>query len=103
MLLHTEFCFRKKTAFGWANYSSTSTMTGTAKMYDNSGNCLQTINVDHHESGHSSHDADHDPLNVYRSSQNPYTKLYTYSVLKVVGSASIKYRGIGNVLQYNWT
>lgn len=103
MLLHTEFCFRKKTAFGWANYSSTSTITGTARMYDDNGNCLQTVNIDHHESGHSSHDADHGPLNVYRSGQDSYTKLYTYSVLKVVGSASVKYRGIGNAQQYNWT
>lgn len=103
MKLHTEFCFRKKTVFGWANYSSTSTITGTAKMYNDSGDCLQTIDISHHESGHSSHDADHGPLNVYRSALNPYTQLYTYSVLKVVGNASVDYRGIGSAQQYNWT
>lgn len=103
MLLHTEFCFRKKTWLGWTNYSSNSTITGTAKMYNDDGLCSQTVNISHSESGKSSHDADFGPLNVYRSAQNIYTKLYTYSVYKVVGNASVQYRGIGNAQQYNWT
>lgn len=102
MLLHTEFCFRKKTWLGWSNYSSESTITGTAMMYNDSGFCTQTININHSESGRSSHDADFGPLNVYRSAQNSITKLYTYSVHKVVGSASVQYRGMGDI-QYNWT
>lgn len=103
MLLHTEFCFRKKTWLGWTNYSSKSTITGTAKMYNDSGVCLQTINISHSESGHSSHDADFGPLNVYRSDIEPSTKLYTYTAHKIIGNASVQYRGISTPQKYNWT
>lgn len=93
-LFHTEFCFRKKTLFGWANSDSTSTITGNVKI---PGTKDLELNSSH--SGQSSHDYDYE-IPVFITVNNGYW-VYTCPELKC--NATILYRGVKEALVYEWT
>lgn len=93
-LFHTEFCFRKKTLFGWANSDSTSSITGTVKI---PGTRDLELNSSH--SGYSSHDFDYE-IPVFITVDNGY---WVYTCPELTCNATILYRGVASALEYKWT
>lgn len=92
-LFHTEFCFRKKTIFGWSNSDSTSSISGTVKI---PGTHDLQLNSSH--SGTSSHDYDYE-IPVFITVSNGY---WVYTCPELTCNATVLYRGVAQALTYNW-
>lgn len=92
-LFHTEFCFRKKTLFGWSNSDSTSSISGTVKI---PGTRDLTLSSSH--SGMSSHDKDYE-IPVFIHAENGF---WFYTCPELTCNATVVYRGVAHPLEYNW-
>lgn len=105
LMLHIEISFRKHTILGWTNYSSYTHLTGTIKQYNNLGNALPVLNMDYEKDADSSHDSYTGPLYVERTiiGTNNSLPKYQYNIYRLVGSATVTYRGIPTAQNYNWT
>lgn len=102
--LHIEISFRKKTWLGWTNYSSHTKLTGDIKLYNNSGVLMQTLPLLHESNHASSHDSYTGPLAMGLGKKTPSGNAYKqgYDVYKLVGNASVEYRGMPTVQKYSW-
>lgn len=94
-IFHLEFCFRKKTVVGWANYKSTSQITFNTNRPE-MANHLPFIK--NHDS-RSSHDSELEyPIKVTSDANNWY---FIYEPAQC--EATIIYRGVSQPLVYKWT
>lgn len=94
-LFHTEFCFRKKTIFGWTNYSCKSTITGTVIIPGFSYNL--TLNSNH--SGTSSHDKEY-PYPIHISNDGIY---WYHRFYEAPCQATVVFKDISTPINYSWT
>lgn len=103
--LHIEVSFRKKTWLGWTNYKSHTKLTGEIQLYTDSGILAQTLPLSHESDHASSHDSYTGPLAMGIGSKVPSGNAYKqyYRVYKVLGTASVEYRGMPTVQKYSWS
>ncbi|MDE6792948.1 MAG: hypothetical protein K2J48_07690 [Muribaculaceae bacterium] len=93
-VLHLEFCFRKKTWLGWTNSNSTSTIEFKATLPG--GGIVGPVSFSH--SGNSSHDSEL-PYPIHISSDASH---WYYTFPEAPCEATINYRGVSQILKYNW-
>lgn len=93
-VVHLEFCFRKKTWLGWANYKSKSTITFKATVPG--GRIVGPVSFSHN--GTSSHDSElRYPIRISSDATHWY---YTFD--EAPCEASINFQGVGETLKYTW-
>lgn len=93
-LLHLEFCFRKKTFLGWANYSSKSTIDFKANI---PGLSVPVTGSFSH-SGNSSHDSELEyPIAVHKDASHWY-----YTFVETPCQATVNFQGVSQILKYTW-
>lgn len=93
-LLHLEFCFRKKTWFGWGNVKRESEINFSTTLPTN---IPLTFNKKHN--GNSSHDSEFRyPVKITSDASKVY-----YTFAEVVCHATVDFEGIAELLQYTWT
>lgn len=93
-LLHLEFCFRKKTFLGWANYSSKSTIDFKANIPGLSA----PITASFSHSGTSSHDSELEyPIAIHNDASHWY-----YTFVETPCQATVNYQGVSQILKYSW-
>lgn len=102
--LHIEISFRKKTWLGWTNYKSHTKLTGEIKLYNKSSVVTQTLPLLHESDHASSHDSYTGPLAMGFGDKTPSGNAYKqgYEVYKLVGTASVEYRGMPTIQRYSW-
>lgn len=94
-LFHLEFCFRKKTCFGWCNYKSRSTIRFKANIPGKGWTNEYVFN----HNGYSSHDSELEyPIKITNDATHTY---YTFGEAPCI--ANIDYRGVDHTLNYSWT
>ncbi len=90
---HLEFCFRKKTIFGWANYSCHSTITGTVNIPR-----FYCLNLNSSHSGTSSHDKEYlYPIYISNDGVNWYYRFY-----EATCQVTVNFNDISTPLTYTW-
>lgn len=93
-LLHLEFCFRKHTWLGWANYKCKSTITFKADIPG--GRTVGPITFSHNST--SSHDSEVAyPIHISSDASHWY-----YTFVEAPCEATINYNDITEILKYNW-
>lgn len=92
--LHLEFCFRKKTVLGWANYKSESTIV--FKVTIPGKGVIGPLTFNHNSN--SSHDDEFEyPIQITSDSAS-----YYFTFVEAPCEATITYRGVSMPLRYNW-
>lgn len=90
---HTEFCFRKKTFFGWANYSCSSSMAITMSIPQ-----FSTQTQYSNDSGTSSHDNEFlYPIYSSNDGEYWYNRFYEAPIVAI-----INFGDIDTPLTYSW-
>lgn len=94
-LMHLEFCFRKKTWLGWANYKCKSTIVYKANIPGLGWSKPQTFT----HNSRSSHDSELEyPIKITSDASHWY---YTFEAAPC--EVSINFNDISQTLNYSWT
>lgn len=93
-LLHLEFCFRKKTFLGWANYSGKSTIDFKANI----PGVQVPVMASFSNSGNSSHDSELQyPIAIHSDASHWY-----YTFVEAPCRATVNFQDVSQTLNYSW-